>query len=334
MPARKKHVTPEQQIEVDTALLAYWTARDEARLQQEARGVVDQGARSGVTSGGHLDRVAQLLARVAVAAGAPRGSVYYKAPKDDPARRQRMQEGCTLPGYYRPTKDWDVVVYSAAGNPIVAVELKSQNGPSYGNNANNRAEEAIGNAVDLHRAVQEGLLGTKPWTAYVYVIEDDIVSSTVGGRKKSGFLARDAAFRAWSYQTRVRELCDRLTVDDLYNEAWAVATSRPSCADAAGTPPDKLKCPMRKAGVAPRDDTHAFSWKELDPERHGYSQIVAGLTATISKHYPSTEARRPTPAADLAWSTTSADPREPKTMTPSCAALGEVYNEEMLDLRP
>ena len=58
----------------------------------------------------------------------------------------------TLPGFFRPTKLWDVVVIDG-GRLIAALEFKSQVGPSFGNNFNNRTEEAIGSAHDL-------------WTAY------------------------------------------------------------------------------------------------------------------------------------------------------------------------
>jgi hypothetical protein len=54
----------------------------------------------------------------------------------------------TLPGYFRPTKIWDLLIINQ-GRLVAALELKSQVGPSFGNNANNRAEEAIGTAHDL-----------------------------------------------------------------------------------------------------------------------------------------------------------------------------------------
>ena len=157
-------LTSQEQLDVDSALLAYWTARDEAELAQQRAGRLDVGGRAGVTSGGHLDQVAQLFARVCVDAGVPRQEIWYKAPAGDPWKRSNVARGFTLPGYFRPNKQWDLVVYHQ-GNPIIAIELKSQNGPSYGNNANNRAEEAIGNAVDLRHAVAAGLLPDYLWTA-------------------------------------------------------------------------------------------------------------------------------------------------------------------------
>jgi type II restriction enzyme len=61
----------------------------------------------------------------------------------------------TLPGYFRPTKLWDLLVMYQ-GRLIAAIELKSHIGPSFGNNFNNRTEEAIGTAVDLWTAFREG----------------------------------------------------------------------------------------------------------------------------------------------------------------------------------
>jgi Restriction endonuclease XhoI len=64
----------------------------------------------------------------------------------------------TLPGYFRPTKLWDLLV-THNGELIVAIELKSQVGPSFGNNFNNRTEEAIGTAHDLWTAYREEAFG-------------------------------------------------------------------------------------------------------------------------------------------------------------------------------
>jgi hypothetical protein len=53
----------------------------------------------------------------------------------------------TLPGFYRPAKECDLVAISC-GSLVAAVEVKSQVG-SFGNNFNNRVEEALGNATDF-----------------------------------------------------------------------------------------------------------------------------------------------------------------------------------------
>lgn len=48
----------------------------------------------------------------------------------------------TLPGYFRPTKLWDILVIHK-NQLIAAIELKSQVGPSFGNNFNNRGKETL-----------------------------------------------------------------------------------------------------------------------------------------------------------------------------------------------
>ena len=44
------------------------------------------------------------------------------------------------------------------GRLVAAIEFKSQVGPSFGNNANNRAEEAIGTAHDFGPPIARELL--------------------------------------------------------------------------------------------------------------------------------------------------------------------------------
>jgi hypothetical protein len=76
-----------------------------------------------------------------------------------------------LPGFFRPTKEWDLLIV-VQGKLLAAIELKSQVGPSFGNNFNNRTEEAIGTAVDLWTAYREGALQTSPtpWLGYLFYL--------------------------------------------------------------------------------------------------------------------------------------------------------------------
>ena len=67
----------------------------------------------------------------------------------------------TLPGYFRPTKLWDMIVMRKE-RLVATVELKSHVGPSFGNNFNNRTEEAIGTAHDFWTAYREGAFGKTP----------------------------------------------------------------------------------------------------------------------------------------------------------------------------
>jgi hypothetical protein len=47
-----------------------------------------------------------------------------------------------LPGFFRPTKEWDLLVIRDH-KLVAAIEAKSQVGPSFGNNFNNQTEEAM-----------------------------------------------------------------------------------------------------------------------------------------------------------------------------------------------
>jgi hypothetical protein len=79
----------------------------------------------------------------------------------------------TLPGFFRPTKLWDLLV-TFNGELIAAVEFKSQVGPSFGNNFNNRTEEAIGTAHDLWTAYREQAFGIqpRPFAGWLMLVED------------------------------------------------------------------------------------------------------------------------------------------------------------------
>ena len=54
----------------------------------------------------------------------------------------------TVPGYFRPSKNWDILGNDKFQNQVCAIELKSINNKSFRKNVNNRLEEAIGCGVD------------------------------------------------------------------------------------------------------------------------------------------------------------------------------------------
>ncbi|MFI5182278.1 MAG: PaeR7I family type II restriction endonuclease [Thermoanaerobaculia bacterium] len=79
-----------------------------------------------------------------------------------------------IPGFYRPTKKWDYLLFRS-GVLLAAIEFKSQRGPSFGNNLNNRAEEAVGVASDTHNACREHAFGRSaplPWLGWFMLVED------------------------------------------------------------------------------------------------------------------------------------------------------------------
>ena len=84
-----------------------------------------------------------------------------------------------VPGFFRPTKTLDFLVVVDRVLKV-AIELKSHVGPSFGNNFNNRAEEAMGSALDIWTAFREGAFGnaTAPWLGYLMALEDCPASRT------------------------------------------------------------------------------------------------------------------------------------------------------------
>jgi hypothetical protein len=112
------------------------------------KGKADAGQRGAVTAGKNMDGFVKMVRAVAIANGLPADGFHCE---------KRVQ---TLPGFFRPTKEWDVVMVHG-GKLVAAVEFTSHVGPSFGNNFNNRVEEALGNATDLWTAFREGAAAGK-----------------------------------------------------------------------------------------------------------------------------------------------------------------------------
>lgn len=110
------------------------------------------------------------------------------------------------------------------GELVSAIELKSINS-SFGNNANNRAEESIGSAFDAHTAFDENLLGSSsisPVMGYVMIVHDCPDSRIVGRGVRSAHFPIDPDFEGASYLDRFLLLCDRLRRKSLYQAVWLV----------------------------------------------------------------------------------------------------------------
>lgn len=181
--------------------------RDAQAAKQLASGKFDAGSRGSVTGGGHLDGITDLLEEVFIAAGFDHSEILRRA-------------GVELPGYYRPTKKWDLVVISQ-GRLVAAIEMKSQVGPSFGNNFNNRTEEALGNASDLWTAYREGAFGNDrpaPWLGWVMMLEDCAGSASKVAIAEPHFKVFPE-FRGTSYRDRYQILLRKLMLEKLYNAA-------------------------------------------------------------------------------------------------------------------
>ena len=136
--------------------------------------------------------------------------------------REKLQ----LPGYYRPEKKWDLLVI-ADGCLLATVEFKSQVGPSYGNNYNNRTEEAIGSAQYLWTAYREGAFepSSRPWVGCLMLLEEEEKSTKPVGVREPHFRIFDD-FRDASYAKRYEVLLTRLVRERLYDGACFLLSER------------------------------------------------------------------------------------------------------------
>jgi len=161
-----------------------------------------------------MDGFLALMIDIVHANGLPDAEIY------------KTRKYLSLPGFFRATKLWDIlVVYK--GELIAAIELKSHIGPSFGNNFNNRTEEAIGTAHDLETAFREQAFGpqARPFVGWLMMVEDAPTSrSTVKGRSPHFPILSE--FQGTSYLARYDLLCQKLMQEKLYTAAALLVSSR------------------------------------------------------------------------------------------------------------
>ena len=197
---------------VHAAVKHYWSARASQGASQGESSRRVEGTRGEVLGGQHLNGFSGLLIEVIRAAG---------------FRDEHIRQGVNvdLPGYYRATKKWDIVV-ARGGKLCAAIEMKSQVGPSFGNNFNNRSEEAIGSSHDFWVAYREGALGTqRPWLGYFLLVEEH-PKSTSTVKLANAVFEPMPAFHKTSYIDRYAILCQRLVLERNYSSAAFLTAPR------------------------------------------------------------------------------------------------------------
>lgn len=191
----------------------FWSGRGKALDNDEERS--QGGERAAVLGGKNMDGFLAMVAGLVKANGLPHAEIHV-------ASRPLL----TLPGYFRPTKLWDVLVKDGP-RLVAAIEFKSQVGPSFGNNFNNRAEEAIGTACDLMTAIREGALGDqpRPFVGWLILVED-CEKSRRPVRDHSPHFPVAIDFQGAAYLARYDILCRRLMQEGLYTRAAVMASPR------------------------------------------------------------------------------------------------------------
>lgn len=141
--------------------------------------------------------------------------IEAKVPESCIAVDKRVE----LPGWFRAEKKWDLVIVHEH-ELIAAVEFKSQIGPSFGNNFNNRTEEALGSATDIWAAYREGAFkpSSRPFLGYLMLLEDCDRSRSAVNTVAPHFPVFPE-FRTASYCDRYAILIEKMLRDRLYDGA-------------------------------------------------------------------------------------------------------------------
>lgn len=196
------------------AIQHFWRTRQrQAANQGQITGQRDAGFRGAVTGGKHLDGFITLCRDLMIEAGLPKASVHWNCKLE-------------LPGYYRAEKCWDLLVV-VDGHLLAITEFKAQVGPSFGNNFNNRTEEALGNATDLWAAYREGAFkpSERPWLGYLFLLEECPKSMAPVTVKEPHFPVFEE-FRGASYAKRYEILLTKLLRERLYDGACLLLSAQ------------------------------------------------------------------------------------------------------------
>ncbi|MGN0483927.1 MAG: PaeR7I family type II restriction endonuclease [Lachnospiraceae bacterium] len=201
----------EQQVQ--KAAEFFWNMRTKQGKKEEVADGAYVGRRAQVTGGKQLDGFVSLLEALLLESGVSKDAIFTNADLE-------------LPGFYRATKKWDLLVVRE-GRLEVAIELKSQVGPSFSNNFNNRTEEAMGSALDIWTAYREGAFGVQspPWLGYLMVLED-CEKSSQPVRNRTPHFSVFPEFDQASYQKRYEIFCKKLMLERQYTHTCFLTTKQ------------------------------------------------------------------------------------------------------------
>lgn len=199
------------------AVRHFWQTRKSQHERQGFQtGRKDAGNRAAVTGGKHADGFVRLIASIVKDAELPNVEILIHTD---------IKKNRTLPGYFRPCKEWDVVVLTNQ-HIVAVVEVKSQVG-SFGNNFNNRVEEALGNATDFWMAYKQGIFhpSIKPWLGYMFMLEES--ESSLQPTRRIGLdpFQVDEKFQMLSYARRYEIVCERMVREMLYDGACFITSN-------------------------------------------------------------------------------------------------------------
>lgn len=188
------------------AMVIFWSTK-----QRQSSDSVDKSRRGTVLGGKQMDGVVNIFRNIAIAMGVPMECIHTR--------------NAYLPGYFRSSKNWDLLIISPKGNLIAVMEFKSQVG-SYGNNMNNRTEESLGSSLDFWTAIrhQQMKFTSIPWVGYFIVVGRD-EKSLAKVKNNEPFYEVLPEFRLSNYIDRYEILCRKLVAERHYTSTALIWTS-------------------------------------------------------------------------------------------------------------
>jgi hypothetical protein len=191
--------------DVREAVRWFWATQDTQKAKQQKSVNSTRGRRANVLGGKQMDGFASLIEDILLRFGVPAVSIVHNYQ-------------ATLPGYFRSEKEWDTAVVHE-GRLLAAIEFKSI-ASSFGNNLNNRTEEAIGSNTDLRQAYEHGVFAPSPppWLGYLMLMADHEKSMRPVSVREPRFDV-DPVFDGASYAGRGEVLCLRMVRQQLVNGA-------------------------------------------------------------------------------------------------------------------
>jgi hypothetical protein len=199
-------LNPDIEERLRSAIRHFWGTREtQAQKQGGSSGSKDAGARSAVTGGAQMNGFINLVRDLLCEGGLSKAHVY-------------CEKHVEIPGWFRPEKKWDLLIVSD-GKLLAGIEFKSQVG-SFGNNYNNRTEEAIGSATDIWAAYREGAFkpSARPWLGYLMLLEE-ATGSVSPVRAREPHFKVFPEFKEASYAKRYEILLTKLVRERLYDAA-------------------------------------------------------------------------------------------------------------------
>lgn len=210
--------------DIREAVLYFWHKRLTQSASQGGGVDIDRGGRAAVTGGKQMDGFVHLVRKLLLECGVPETCI---------AIDKRIE----LPGWFRAEKKWDLVIVHD-GELLAAIEFKSQIGPSFGNNFNNRTEEALGSATDIWAAYREGAFkpSSRPFLGYLMLLED-CDRSRAPVKVVEPHFGVFPEFRGASYRDRYAILIEKLVRERLYDRAAFLLASSESARTGEFTEP-------------------------------------------------------------------------------------------------